>query len=135
MSQLFARKSVAELASAAAPSERGVKRGLGKWQLTAPGVGATSGAGIFASTGTAIVGLTEPSGEVVRYGAGPAIVISFILVAVACGFAALGYAEFAAMVPVSGSAYTYAYASLGEFIAWIIGWGLVLGVALRDAAG
>jgi APA family basic amino acid/polyamine antiporter len=134
MSQLFARKSVAELASAAAPSERGLKRVLGKWQLTALGVGAIIGAGIFASTGTAIVGLTEPSGEVVRYGAGPAIVISFILVAVACGFAALCYAEFAAMVPVSGSAYTYAYASLGEFVAWIIGWDLIIEYAVGNVA-
>src|SRR3970040_819801 len=92
MSPLFARKSAAQLASAGAPSEHGLKRVLGKWQLPALGVGAIIGAGIFASTGTAIVGLTETSGNVVRYGAGPAIVLSFLLVAVACGFAALCYA-------------------------------------------
>ena len=78
-------------------------------------MGATIGAGIFATTGTAIVG------DALRPGAGPAIVLSFLLTAVACGFAALCYAEFASMVPVSGSAYTYAYASLGELVAWIIG--------------
>lgn len=134
MSQLLARKSVAELTLEAAPGERGLKRVLGKWQLTALGVGAIIGAGIFASTGTAIVGVTEASGTVVRYGAGPAIVLSFVLVAVACGFAALCYAEFAAMVPVSGSAYTYAYASLGEFVAWIIGWDLIIEYAVGNVA-
>ena len=134
MSQLFARKPLGELISEAAPSEQGLKRALGKWHLTALGVGAIIGAGIFASTGTAIVGLTDASGTVVRAGAGPAIVISFLLVAVACGFAALCYAEFAAMVPVSGSAYTYAYASLGEFVAWIIGWDLIIEYAVGNVA-
>ncbi|MGH7534894.1 MAG: amino acid permease, partial [Gemmatimonadales bacterium] len=93
---------------------------------TALGVGATIGAGIFATTGTAIVG------DPLRPGAGPAIVISFILTAATCGFAALCYAEFAAMVPISGSAYTYAYASLGELVAWIIGWDLIIEYAVGN---
>ena len=125
MSQLFRRKSVAEFDSDIA-ERGGLRRTLTKWHLTALGVGATIGAGVFATTGTAIVG--DPA----RPGAGPAIVLSFILTAVACGFAALCYAEFAAMVPVSGSAYTYAYASLGEFVAWIIGWDLIIEYAVGN---
>ncbi len=122
---LFARKSVADFEADIAHSG-GLKRTLGKWQLTALGVGATIGAGIFATTGTAIVG------DAARPGAGPAIVLSFLLTAVACGFAALCYAEFAAMVPVSGSAYTYSYASLGELVAWIIGWDLIIEYAVGN---
>ena len=125
MNQLFRRKSVAEFESDVA-ERGGLRRTLTKWHLTALGVGATIGAGIFATTGTAIVGDTA------RPGAGPAIVLSFLLTAVACGFAALCYAEFAAMVPVSGSAYTYAYASLGEFVAWIIGWDLIIEYAVGN---
>ena len=125
MNQLFRRKSVAEFESDVA-ERGGLRRTLTKWHLTALGVGATIGAGIFATTGTAIVG--DPA----RPGAGPAIVLSFLLTAVACGFAALCYAEFAAMVPVSGSAYTYAYASLGEFVAWIIGWDLIIEYAVGN---
>ena len=125
MSQLLRRKSVAEFDSDIA-ERGGLRRTLNKWHLTALGVGATIGAGIFATTGTAIVG--DPA----RPGAGPAIVLSFILTAVACGFAALCYAEFAAMVPVSGSAYTYAYASLGELVAWIIGWDLIIEYAVGN---
>jgi APA family basic amino acid/polyamine antiporter len=89
-------------------------------------VGATIGAGIFATTGTAI------TGDELRPGAGPAIILSFLLTAITCGFAALCYAEFAAMVPISGSAYTYAYASLGELIAWIIGWDLIIEYAVGN---
>lgn len=92
------------------------------------GVGAIVGAGIFSTVGTAAAG----GGE--HIGAGPALVISFLIVAVACGFAALCYAEFAAMVPVSGSAYTYAYATLGELAAWLIGWDLILEYAISNAA-
>ncbi len=102
---------------------------MGKWELTALGVGAVIGAGIFATTGSAI------AGEVgVRPGAGPAIVLSYLLTAFTCGLAALCYAEFAAMVPVSGSAYTYAYASLGELVAWIIGWDLIIEYAVGNIA-
>ncbi|MFI5234483.1 MAG: amino acid permease [Gemmatimonadales bacterium] len=125
MSQLFTRKSLADCEDDI--RERGgLKRTLNKWHLTALGVGATIGAGIFATTGTAIVG------DPLRPGAGPAIVLSFLLTALTCGFAALCYAEFAAMVPISGSAYTYAYASLGEIVAWIIGWDLIIEYAVGN---
>src|SRR6202521_1249069 len=127
MKQLFARKSVADF-EADVVKHGGLKRSLGKWHLTALGVGATIGAGIFATTGTAIVG--DPA----RPGAGPAIVLSFLLTAVACGFAALCYAEFAAMVPIAGSAYTYSYATLGELVAWIIGWDLIIEYAVGNVA-
>jgi len=122
---IFARKPVAD-AEREVSHAGGLKRSLGKWHLTALGVGATIGAGIFATTGTAIVG--DPA----RPGAGPAIVFSFLLTAIACGFAALCYAEFAAMVPIAGSAYTYAYVSIGEFIAWIIGWDLIVEYAVGN---
>src|SRR5215212_7223865 len=125
MNQLFLRKSVQDCEDDIA-ERGGLKRTLTKWHLTALGVGATIGAGIFATTGTSIVG------DPLRPGAGPAIILSFILTAVACGFAALCYAEFAAMVPISGSAYTYAYASLGEFVAWIIGWDLIVEYAVGN---
>ncbi len=125
MPGLFVRKSVADCEQDIA-ERGGLKRSLNKWHLTALGVGATIGAGIFATTGTAI------AGDAVRLGAGPAIIFSFVLTAVACGFAALCYAEFAAMVPIAGSAYTYAYASLGEFVAWIIGWDLIVEYAVGN---
>ncbi|HET9464754.1 MAG TPA: amino acid permease [Gemmatimonadales bacterium] len=125
MSRLFLRKSVQDCENDI--RERGgLRRSLNKWHLTALGVGATIGAGIFATTGTAIVG------DELRPGAGPAIVISFLITAMTCGFAALCYAEFAAMVPISGSAYTYAYASLGELVAWIIGWDLIIEYAVGN---
>jgi APA family basic amino acid/polyamine antiporter len=125
MTTLFVRKSVTDCENDIL-ERGGLKRTLNKWHLTALGVGATIGAGIFATTGTAIVG------DALRPGAGPAIILSFLLTAVACGFAALCYAEFAAMVPISGSAYTYAYASLGEFVAWIIGWDLIVEYAVGN---
>jgi APA family basic amino acid/polyamine antiporter len=124
---LFARKSVDQL-QAETGSGLGLRRVLGKWDLTALGIGAVIGAGIFASTGSAIAGGAS------HIGAGPAIVISFVITAVACGFAALCYAEFAAMIPVSGSAYTYAYAALGELVAWIIGWDLIIEYAIGNVA-
>ena len=105
-----------------------LKRCLGPVQLTLLGIGAIVGAGIFSTVGTAAAGVGE------QVGAGPALVLSFVLVAIACGFAALCYAEFAAMVPVAGSAYTYAYATLGELIAWIIGWDLILEYAVGNVA-
>ena len=122
---IFVRKSVAD-AEREVSHAGGLRRTLGKWHLTALGVGATIGAGIFATTGTAIVG------DAARPGAGPAIVFSFLLTAIACGFAALCYAEFAAMVPIAGSAYTYAYTSIGEFVAWIIGWDLIVEYAVGN---
>ena len=125
---LFARKLIAELNEEAVPLDTGLKRVLGPWQLTALGVGAIIGAGIFSGAGTAIAG---GAGHV---GAGPALMLSYVLVAIACLFAALCYAEFAAMIPQAGSAYTYAYATLGEFIAWIIGWDLIIEYAVGNVA-
>ena len=112
--KLFRRKHAADL-QAEAKSDQRLKRALGPVNLTALGIGAIIGAGIFVLTGHAAA----------KY-AGPAIAISFVLAGLACAFAGLCYAEFAAMIPMSGSAYTYAYATLGEFIAWIIGWDLIL---------
>lgn len=128
MSQLFARKPVEALTADTESPTGGLKRALGKWDLTALGVGAIIGAGIFAATGSAIAGGSE------HIGAGPAIVFSFLVTGLACGFAALCYAEFAAMVPVAGSAYTYAYAALGELVAWIIGWDLIIEYAVGNVA-
>ena len=125
---LFARKLIAELNDEAVPLDTGLKRVLGPWQLTALGVGAIIGAGIFSGAGTAIAG---GAGHV---GAGPGLMLSYVLVAIACLFAALCYAEFAAMIPQAGSAYTYAYATLGEFIAWIIGWDLIIEYAVGNIA-
>ncbi|MCD6339928.1 MAG: amino acid permease [Verrucomicrobia bacterium] len=126
--ELFRTKPLERLkAEAEAPAGR-LRRALGPVQLTSLGIGAMVGAGIFATVGTAAAGGAH------HIGAGPAIVISFILVAIACSFAALCYAEFASMAPVSGSAYTYAYATLGELVAWIIGWDLILEYAVGNVA-
>src|ERR1700716_3611655 len=118
MNQLFAKKSLKVLLDEMAGEHR-LKRVLGPVTLTALGVGAVIGAGIFVATGKAA-----------NSTAGPALMISYALAGVTCIFAALCYAEFAAMAPVAGSAYTYAYATLGEFFSWIIGWGLILGYAV-----
>jgi len=125
---LFRRKSLDQLVGETADPRQQLRRVLGPLQLTMLGVGAIVGAGIFSTPGTAAAG---GAGHI---GAGPALVISFLIVAVACGFAALCYSEFAAMVPVSGSAYTYAYATLGELAAWLIGWDLILEYAISNAA-
>ena len=127
-SDLFRVKPLEALLRDTEQSQHQLKRTLGPVQLTSLGVGAIVGAGIFSMVGTAAAG----GGE--RLGAGPALIVSFALVAVACGFAALCYAEFAAMVPTAGSAYTYAYATLGEFVAWIIGWDLILEYAVGNVA-
>jgi APA family basic amino acid/polyamine antiporter len=97
-------------------------------------IGAVIGAGIFSSIGTAAAGEVLPSGQVVRLGAGPALVLSFVLLGVVCGLAALCYAELAAMIPQAGSAYAYSYATLGELVAWIIGWDLILEYAVGNIA-
>ncbi len=128
MTKLFRRKPLDQLVGETVEPHLQLKRCLGPVQLTLLGVGAIVGAGIFSTPGTAAAGGAD------HIGAGPALVISFILVAIACGFAALCYAEFAAMVPVAGSAYTYAYATLGELIAWIIGWDLILEYAVGNVA-
>jgi APA family basic amino acid/polyamine antiporter len=126
--RLFRTKSLANLVGETTDPQHQLRRALGPLQLTMLGVGAIVGAGIFSTPGTAAAG----GGE--HIGAGPALIISFLIVAVACGFAALCYSEFAAMVPVSGSAYTYAYATLGELAAWLIGWDLILEYGISNAA-
>jgi len=125
---LFRRKAVEACRADADRSEHRLKRSLGVLSLTALGIGAVIGAGIFSSPGTAA------SGGADHVAAGPALVVSYVLVALACGFAALCYAEMASMVPVAGSAYTYAYVTLGEFLAWIIGWDLILEYAVGNVA-
>ena len=128
MKHLFAVKSLDQIKRDSETGGAQLKRTLGPVQLTALGIGAIMGAGIFSTIGSAA------AGGGTHLGAGPAIILSFILTAVACGFAALCYAEFAAMVPISGSAYTYAYATLGEAVAWIIGWDLILEYAVGNVA-
>jgi APA family basic amino acid/polyamine antiporter len=131
MSQLFRRKPISELLPEGTQS---LKRVLGAGDLIMLAIGAVIGAGIFSSIGTAAAGEMLPNGEVVRYGAGPALIFSFILLGIVCGLAALCYAELAAMIPQAGSAYAYSYATLGELIAWIIGWDLILEYAVGNIA-
>src|SRR5262245_35116947 len=156
-SQLFAKKSIDKLIADSEHPEHQLKKSLGPWSLTALGIGAIIGSGIFVLTGTAAAGeFSTPSllhaqvldvfqnlfahgnlSGVLMHGrppAGPAIAISFLLVAIACGFAGLCYAELASMIPIAGSAYTYSYATLGELIAWIIGWDLILEYAVSNVA-
>ena len=111
-----------------------LKRVLGAGDLIMLSIGAVIGAGIFSSIGTAAAGEVLPSGEVVRLGAGPALILSFVLLGGVCALAALCYAELASMIPQAGSAYAYSYATMGEFIAWIIGWDLILEYAIGNIA-
>lgn len=120
MSDSFRKKSLEQLLSAA--NEKGLKKTLGAGSLVALGIGAIIGAGLFVRTAAA-------SAEA----AGPAVTLSFIVAAVGCLFAGLCYAEFAAMIPIAGSAYTYAYATMGEIVAWVIGWALIMEYALGAA--
>jgi len=115
MKGLFARKPLQLIMRDTAVEKHKLKRVLGPWGLISLGIGVIVGAGIFVLSGQAAANY-----------AGPAIVLSFILSAIGCALAGLCYAEFASMIPISGSAYTYAYATLGEFLAWIIGWDLCL---------
>ena len=150
---LFRTKSIDALIAAAEDPERKLRRTLGPWSLTAFGIGAVIGSGIFILTGTAAAGETLSFKSVLhapildlimhgrnalsmvgRPGAGPGISLSFLLTALACSFAALCYAELASMIPIAGSAYTYAYATLGELVAWIIGWDLILEYAVSNMA-
>ena len=119
--QLFAKKSLKVLLDEMAGDHR-LRRALGPVTLTALGIGAVIGAGIFVATG-----------EAAHNTAGPALMVSYVAAGVTCIFAALCYAEFASMAPVAGSAYTYAYATLGEGFAWIIGWDLILEYAMGCA--
>jgi APA family basic amino acid/polyamine antiporter len=149
MNQLFRTKSIdALIASSEEPGKR-LKKTLGVWSLIALGVGAVIGSGIYTGTAAAgehfaaksvlkapILDLLLQGGNAAslngRAGAGPAISVSFVLVAIACGFAAICYAELASMIPIAGSAYTYSYATLGEIFAWIIGWDLILEYAVSN---
>jgi APA family basic amino acid/polyamine antiporter len=115
-------------------ADRGLVRRLGSGDLIMMAIGAVIGAGIFSSIGTAAAGEFAADGTMIRAGAGPALVISFVLLGVVCGLAALCYAELASMIPQAGSAYTYTYATLGEFLAWIIGWDLILEYAVGNIA-
>jgi APA family basic amino acid/polyamine antiporter len=123
---IFRTKNLDQLARDAEGTH--LKRSLGSMDLISLGIGAIIGTGIFAVIGTAV------AGDAARPGAGPAIMVSFFLTAIACAFCGLCYAEFASLVPVSGSAYTYSYATLGEVIAWIIGWDLIIEYAIGNVA-
>ena len=120
---IWKKKSLSQLIEESSESEKGLKRTLSPIALIALGIGAIIGAGLFSLTGIAAADH-----------AGPAVTLSFVLATIGCTFAALCYAEFASMIPVAGSAYTYSYATMGEFMAWIIGWDLVLEYALASAA-
>ena len=149
-SDLFRCKSIDQLLSDCENAEVPLKKSLGWLSLTSLGIGAVIGSGIFTIIGTAIAGqkftassilnaplleyLIHHSPSFGRPGAGPAIALSFVLVAVVCGFASVCYAELAAMIPIAGSAYTYTYATMGELIAWIIGWDLILEYAVSNMA-
>ena len=130
---LFKRKPIHELL-AEGENPGGLKRALGAGDLVMLSIGAVIGAGIFSSIGTAAAGEVTAAGETVRYGAGPALIVSFLLLGLVCGLAALCYAELSSMIPQAGSAYAYSYATLGELVAWIIGWDLILEYAVGNIA-
>src|SRR3954449_11493049 len=130
---LFARKPIAALL-AEGENPHGLKRVLGAGDLIMLAIGAVIGAGIFGSIGSAAAGQGDAAGNVIRVGAGPALVISFLLLGACCALAGLCYAELASMIPQAGSAYAYTYATLGEFVAWIIGWDLILEYAVGNVA-
>ena len=133
MNSLWARKPIAD-AVPEGHEGKGMQRTLGTKDLIALSIGAVIGAGIFSTLGTAAAGSIGPNGEILRYGAGPALIFSFILLGAVCTLAALCYAELAAMIPQAGSAYAYSYASFGELVAWIIGWDLILEYAVGNVA-
>src|SRR4051812_16556725 len=119
---LWIRKPLDQLMQESSDGDKGLKKTLGAGNLIALGIGAIIGAGLFVRTAAAAA-----------YNAGPSVTLGFIVAALGCAFAGLCYAEFASMIPVAGSAYTYSYATMGEFIAWIIGWDLVLEYAVGAA--
>ena len=131
---LFRVKPLDAILGDAEQGEHSLKRVLGAGDLIMLAIGAVIGAGIFGAIGTAAAGRSGPTAQVVRYGAGPALIFSFILLGGVCALAALCYAELASMIPQAGSAYTYSYATLGEFVAWIIGWDLILEYAIGNIA-
>ena len=122
MANLWLKKDITTLANETHDDGKGLKRTIGTMGLVALGIGAIIGAGLFTSTA-----------EAIAFHTGPAVSISFIIAGIGCAFAGLCYAEFASMIPIAGSAYTYAYATLGELIAWIIGWDLVLEYGVASA--
>jgi APA family basic amino acid/polyamine antiporter len=132
MKGLFSRKPIAVLVAESETS--GLKRSLSAGDLVMLAIGAVIGAGIFGSIGSAAAGQTDAAGHVIRYGAGPALVLSFLLLGCVCALAGLCYAELASMIPQAGSAYAYTYATLGELVAWIIGWDLILEYAVGNVA-
>jgi len=133
MHQLLRRKPIAALVEDGTIGSP-LRRVMGAGDLVMLAIGAVIGAGIFGAIGTAAAGQLAPDGSVVRYGAGPALVFSFLLLGGACALAALCYAELASMIPQAGSAYAYTYATLGELVAWIIGWDLILEYAVGNVA-
>jgi APA family basic amino acid/polyamine antiporter len=146
--QLFACKSIDKLIRDSEEPEHALKKSLGPWSLTALGIGAVIGSGIFTVIGTAMAGqkfdvpavadtplvywLMHHTAMAGRPGAGPALALSLVLVAIVCAFTGLCYAELASMIPIAGSAYTYTYATMGELVAWIIGWDLILEYAFSN---
>ncbi|MGH9331974.1 MAG: amino acid permease [Vicinamibacterales bacterium] len=130
---LFRRKAIGDLL-AEGDEAHSLKRALGAGDLIMLAIGAVIGAGIFGAIGTAAAGQVDSAGNVIRYGAGPALIFSFLLLGGACALAGLCYAELASMIPQAGSAYAYAYATLGELVAWIIGWDLILEYAVGNVA-
>ena len=132
VNQLLRRKPIADLIPEG--GEHGLKRVMGAGDLIMLAIGAVIGAGIFGAIGTAAAGQTDAAGHVIRSGAGPALVFSFLLLGGVCALAALCYAELASMIPQAGSAYAYSYATLGELVAWIIGWDLILEYAVGNVA-
>ncbi|MEP7067316.1 MAG: amino acid permease [Gemmatimonadota bacterium] len=133
MASLFSRKPIADL-MAESDNPNALRRMLGAGDLIMLAIGAVIGAGIFGAIGSAAAGEVDAAGHIIRSGAGPALVISFLLLGAACALAGLCYAELAAMIPQAGSAYAYSYATLGEFVAWIIGWDLILEYAVGNVA-
>ena len=147
-SQLLARKSIDKLIRESEDPKHSLKKTLGPWSLTALGIGAVIGSGIFTVIGTAMAGqhfdqpsigdtpllhwIINHSAMAGRPGAGPALALSLVLVAIVCAFTGLCYAELSSMIPIAGSAYTYTYATLGELVAWIIGWDLILEYAFSN---
>jgi APA family basic amino acid/polyamine antiporter len=153
LNQLLRTKSIAALVATSQEPGKRLERTLGPWSLMALGIGAVIGSGIFILTGTAAAGETlsfrsvlhapvlelllhgpDSISTIGRPGAGPGVALSFLLTAIVCGFAGLCYAEMASLIPVAGSAYTYAYATLGELVAWMIGWNLILEYAVSNMA-
>jgi len=133
MFSLFSRKPISELL-VEGEHPNALKRELGAGDLVMLAIGAVIGAGIFGAIGTAAAGQTDAAGHIIRSGAGPALIFSFLLLGFACALAGLCYAELASMIPQAGSAYAYSYATLGEIVAWIIGWDLILEYAVGNVA-